>query len=417
MKKQIRFAAMAVVIVSIIGLASFKPITDANPEKLRELQLKEVNYQPVEPFVQEGIDWLADAQFENGGWGAGSHRAQQVRDPRAVKTDPGTTAFAGMALLRSGNTLTSGQYNLHVKKALEFLLKTVEEFPEEGIKITNITGTQPQVKMGANIDVSLTSQFFTKILIHTAFDPELEKRVTAALDKCIRKIERSQNNDGSMAGGSWAGVLQSAMADEALELADNIGRPVDQTVIQKSKNYQAGNISADGTAVVGRSAGVDLYARSSNQRSIAKKSRKAQEIFEEAKKSGELDEDAELNEATFESLGVDKEEAKRLSSAYSTSQSNKARFSDEAVMSGFGNNGGEEFLSYMMTSESMVIEGGDAWVEWNEKMTVRLSKIQNSDGSWSGHHCITSPVFCTAAVILTLTAENDENILTMDSGD
>lgn len=81
------------------------------------------------------------------------------------------------------------------------------------------------------------------------------------------------------------------------------------------------------------------------------------------------------------------------------------------MLSGFGNNGGEEYMSHMMTSESMVITGSSEWNDWYGKMAGRFEKIQNSNGSWSGHHCITSPVFCTAAVILSLTADRDAHIL------
>ncbi|NJL15318.1 MAG: hypothetical protein HC913_21490 [Microscillaceae bacterium] len=65
----------------------------------------------------------------------------------------------------------------------------------------------------------------------------------------------------------------------------------------------------------------------------------------------------------------------------------------------------------MMTSESLVITGGEAWEKWQAKMHNLLQSIQNQDGSWNGHHCITSPVFCTAACILALTAENDRELL------
>jgi hypothetical protein len=80
-------------------------------------------------------------------------------------------------------------------------------------------------------------------------------------------------------------------------------------------------------------------------------------------------------------------------------------------LSGFGNNGGEEFLSYMLTSESLVLQGGDAWPKWKQKMHTRMAKIQIANGSWTGHHCITSPVFCTAAVVQCLTADRDEELL------
>jgi len=44
-------------------------------------------------------------------------------------------------------------------------------------------------------------------------------------------------------------------------------------------------------------------------------------------------------------------------------------------------------------------------------MRDRLLKIQSPDGSWTGHHCITSPVFCTAAVVQCLTADREVDLL------
>ena len=71
----------------------------------------------------------------------------------------------------------------------------------------------------------------------------------------------------------------------------------------------------------------------------------------------------------------------------------------------------KKFLSHLMTTESMYVSGGDNWEKWNGQIVNTLTGIQNPDGSWSGHHCITSPVFCTAACVLTLTVENDEGLL------
>jgi hypothetical protein len=34
----------------------------------------------------------------------------------------------------------------------------------------------------------------------------------------------------------------------------------------------------------------------------------------------------------------------------------------------------------------------------------KIVAVQNEDGSWSGAHCITSRVFCTAAALLVLNA-------------
>ena len=55
--------------------------------------------------------------------------------------------------------------------------------------------------------------------------------------------------------------------------------------------------------------------------------------------------------------------------------------------------------------------GEKDWAPWYDRMSGRLSKVQNPDGSWSGHHCITSPVFCTAAVVQTMTADHDAEML------
>ena len=129
--------------------------------------------------------------------------------------------------------------------------------------------------------------------------------------------------------------------------------------------------------------------------------------IEDAKEKGLLDDDADVTVANLQAAGVSKTEAEEWNQDYEANEVTAQQLQREDVLSGFGNNGGEEFISYMMTSEGLVISGGDAWDDWNEKMHKRLSKIQNNDGSWSGHHCITSPVFCTAAVIMTLATDRD----------
>lgn len=80
---------------------------------------------------------------------------------------------------------------------------------------------------------------------------------------------------------------------------------------------------------------------------------------------------------------------------------------NKEVISGFGNNGGEEFLSFLQTGESMIVNQDEEWKKWYDDVSGRIMSIQNNDGSWNGHHCITSPVFCTATCLMILTVEND----------
>jgi hypothetical protein len=83
-------------------------------------------------------------------------------------------------------------------------------------------------------------------------------------------------------------------------------------------------------------------------------------------------------------------------------------------MEGFGSNGGEEFLSYLQTGEGMIVSKDNDWKKWYDNISGRLLTIQNQDGSWNGHHCITSPVFCTATCLLVLSVNNDiEHLLRM----
>ncbi len=102
----------------------------------------------------------------------------------------------------------------------------------------------------------------------------------------------------------------------------------------------------------------------------------------------------------------------KYSTAYEVYQSAKVQAQRADVMDGFGSNGGEEFLSYLQTGESMVIGKDNSWQQWYDNISGRMLKIQNNDGSWNGHHCITSPVFCTATSLLILSINNDIESLT-----
>ena len=56
----------------------------------------------------------------------------------------------------------------------------------------------------------------------------------------------------------------------------------------------------------------------------------------------------------------------------------------------------------MNIGESLVVTGGPDWQKWDAMMTENLNRIQNGDGSWTGHHCITGRTFCTASALMVL---------------
>ncbi len=202
------------------------------------------------------------------------------------------------------------------------------------------------------------------------------------------------------------------MANSALELGQAAGGEVAEDALVRSKEYQQGNLDVhSGEVRTDAAAGVSLYALTGTQRATARDARKTEEILSEAKGKGLVAKNAEPTVDNLMKAGTPQPEAEKLMKSYKQNQIGRQQLQDEQVLSGFGNNGGEEYLSHMMTSESLVITDRNEWSAWSQKMGQRFEKIQNPNGSWSGHHCITSPVFCTAAVVMAVTADRDAELL------
>jgi hypothetical protein len=374
-----------------------------NPGGLTAIETPE----KVDVAMKKALEWIDKAQANDGGWGAGSHMRQDVRDPHAVPSDPATTSLVAMSLLRTENTLQKGEYSKNLKKSLEFLLSTVENCPKDQAYLTTLENTQPQSKLGKNIDVILTAQFFTNLLRYPVSDENLKQRIETCLDKCIARIQKGQATDGSWKDGGWAPVLQSALANNALESADDVGRKVDTAVLNLSRKYQNSNFDVSTNSIVtGKAAGVMLYGLSSTTRASAKEARRATDMIARAKREGKI-KDEKVTEENLRAAGMASPDAKELVTAYSINQASQTQALREDVMAGFGSNGGEEFMSYLMTGESMIMQGGDSWKKWYDMVTAKLVNIQNTDGSWQGHHCITSPVFCTGTCLLILSIHKD----------
>jgi hypothetical protein len=292
------------------------------------------------------------------------------------------------------------------------------ENSDDGLNITDLTGTQIQTKLGANIDVILTAQFFSNMLSHIKNDRTLTARVKKNLNACVAKIQRAQDNHGNITGAGWAGVLQSSFAANALEAAQSNGASVDAKSLERSRQAQKNNYNAKtGDVNTDMGAGVMLYAVSGSVRASAKEARKVEEEMKKARATGRISETAPATADNLRKIGFNEDDAMKYASAYEVYQSAKVQAQRDDVMDGFGSNGGEEFLSYLQTGESMVIGKDDAWKNWYDNISGRLLKIQNDDGSWNGHHCITSPVFCTATSLLILSINNDIETLLKVGGE
>ncbi|MCB0813673.1 MAG: hypothetical protein KDB87_11000, partial [Flavobacteriales bacterium] len=128
---------------------------------------------------------------------------------------------------------------------------------KDAINITDLQGTQIQVKLGANIDVALTAQYLSNLAAKLESGTSFHLRVMRALNTCVGMIQRGQNSDGSQRGDGWAGVLQSSFAANALESAKAQGAQVDSTSLELARDFQKANFDvSSGSAVTERAAGI-----------------------------------------------------------------------------------------------------------------------------------------------------------------
>jgi len=286
---------------------------------------------------------------------------------------------------------------------------TPHALTENSNTITSLTGTQIQTKLGANIDVVLASQFLTNVLGYSCAEGD-RNRIKKALQVCIDKIQRTQTSNGSFSGNGWAGVLQSSFATSALESAKHVkGIKVNDKVLEKSQEYQAGNYDEKtGRVNTDLGAGVVLYSVSSTVRNTSVDAKKVKEDIAQAKKDGKIaDTGKPVTPEVLREIGYSAGDADKYSTAYNVYNSAKVTAQQDKVMDGFGSNGGEEFLSYLQTGESMIINEDNDWKKWYDNISGKLVSIQNNDGSWSGHHCITGRVAVTSAAMLNLMVDRD----------
>jgi hypothetical protein len=366
---------------------------------------------PIGDPAENGLKWLVSVQGKDGGWGQdGGNEGDNRKDVglESNGNDLANTSLVCLALLRSGTTLKDGPYAEAFRKGVQYVLENIEAAKVEGLQVTARQNTQIQRKLGPFIDTFLSTMLLSEMDGRMA-DGAGQKRVRSSLDKCIGKIEKNQQKDGSWnMGNGWAPVIGTSFASRGLYTAQQKGASVDVACLVKVEAWTNGNYDSK-TREFKRDtgAGVDLYvaAQSLEQasRPSAFRGRSVPAaVLSSAESRGNADADsagpvvAPADEKLMLVAEAQKSEIRQAAGA---------RLGAATFVGGFGSMGGEEFVSYLNISDSLLRSGGKEWGEWNTKIKERLIKLQNQDGTWAGHHCITGRVACTSSAVMTLLAE------------
>jgi|SRR5262245_17452474 len=364
----------------------------------------------VRAAVEKGARWLASVQGADGGWGQDGGDASHVRQNVPLESkgnDVANTAVAALALLRAGN-----QYRPNVERAINFILKKIEASRTDGLSITDVNQTQIQRKLGPYIDTFLASMLLAQVDGTLAGTDKA--RVRSGLEKCVAKIERNQLNDGSWnVSGGWAPVLGTSLASQSLYMASKKGVAVSEGVMARADDYtlksQKGETSVTTSSGSARSiSGGGTFpgvGGGSGRGSVDELS-----SIGGVSKSGKT---ADLSAAAGVVLYQDAQALEQLSRTPEDRAKNasqiaaiKGKLSSDSFVAGFGSIGGEEFFSYLNINDSLKRTGGKEWSDWHSKTSQKILKLQNSDGTWAGHHCITGRVAVTSAAILNLMPDN-----------
>ena len=391
---------------------------------------------PLSDNVKKGLGYLVEQQHADGGWGQGggwrTGGQGRVEGPNVEDTsDVADTCMATLALLRANHTPRDGVYARNVVRAVEFICSHIEKADKNSIYVTSVRDTQVQSKIGPYADTFLASVVLAEVKGKMPAT-DSEKRLVAALEKTIRKIEKNQAADGTFVGNEgWAPVFSQGLASKALNRAKQAGVMVSPTALANADKQALASVDVRGGTFRGGMGGA-YSASPSGPLSLAAARRVATasassspgdagvRLYSFSNQSSSLNEAVNTGKVTEkrarEVLGdknsseKDKknaqEEIVRLGTVKEAHQvAVKAvidQLGDKSFVQGFGSNGGEEFLSYLNIGETLVAKGGPEWEKWDRSMTQNLNRIQNKDGSWSGDHCITGRIFCTASALMVL---------------
>lgn len=298
--------------------------------------------------VRKGIEWLKRTEGRKGGHGT------DIGQP----DDIGCSAMVGLALLANGSTPSQGPNKQHLKRIVNYLIGCVDAMPNGNI--TSKTGTQLQNKIGAQAHTFFALLFLSQICGEIG----IHKKTHQAVGKLVETVVGAQSNRGDWGQQSWAPTLGTVMGWTSLRSAHFAGFRVGGSPEKTAEHLM------DQMKSAGRSQHWmhTLYKNATGIRVLYAMGKEDEDVSQKAFK-----------------------DVLKLVTRDNTA---------------FNQAGGEEFLAFHLITETMLQKEGKDWETWFPKVRDKMMDVQNANGCWVGHHCITSRTFCTAAACLVLSAPN-----------
>jgi hypothetical protein len=410
---------------------------------------------PLTRNVTQGLAYLAKQQREDGGWSAGMNNIKLpgigigipavrpgVKGRPGIpgvaaqampeeESDVGDTCIAGLCFLRAGSRPDRGTYSKHLIKAIDFVCTSVEKADDESLSVTDLK-TQIQRKIGTHADTFLALWFLAEVK-GSLPNATTEQRVDAALAKILAKMKANQGEDGSWTGEGWAPILSQALAAMAINRARQVGVPVDETVLARAsenamrKFEKAAPEKAPAKPVKGpravpggvgapgfgfgfpfaggarADAGISLYSSAAEAGAMLAVVQTNRQLGQRARSVLDSPNSTEEERREAKTHVLRFEQSQKAMNEVNT-QLTKRLF-DPLFQRGFGSDGGEEYLSFMILGQTLLAQNNTKWKTWDRTISSRIEKAQNKDGSWSGQHCISGSTFCTATALMTLMSD------------
>jgi hypothetical protein len=236
-------SVLAAALLGAVARGENPPPAPPPPEAPRPAEPAELP-RDVQGVLARGLAWLASRQIQagqrggvylEGSWEGGEHQVA-------------VTALAGLALLASGSTPTSGPYALHLQKAIDFL-----------------TGPRCRTRWGlirfGNDSRPMYGHGFSTLFLAECYGMGAgarERDLRDTLRKAVQAIAASQSRDG---GWYYFPPVASAVDSpdiaqdegsvtitqiQALRAARNAGIKVDRRVVERAVDYVRRSQDADG---------------------------------------------------------------------------------------------------------------------------------------------------------------------------